>query len=188
MHFSLARLAEIMRGQFQSLFHQFAGPVAGVLLIDLFLMSWLGASAIFQPFSPTAIWGFLAMMATLVADAYALAWLGLWLGFKAKRSWTAAFAALARILLLPACIFLAMMMSARGYGGFGGGNPGVLIIVIWVAIGLITSWRFGTHAYRQLHDNFRETATDDAYSLPASLVPPPPEPPELEQYFSLFKK
>jgi len=181
-------LAEIMRGQFQSLFHQFAGPVAGVLLIDLFLMSWLGASAIFQPFSPSAIWSFIAMMGTLVADAYALAWLGLWLGFKGKRSWTAAFAALARILLLPACVFLAMMMAATANTGFRGANPGILLIVIWVVIGVVTSWLFGAHAHGKLHHHFRETATDDAYSLPAALVPPPPEPPELEEYFSLFKK
>jgi len=180
-------LAEIMHGQFQSLFHQFAGPVAGVLLLDLLLISWLGASAIFHPFSFLTIWSFFAMMAILVMDAYALAWVGLWLGSKAKKSWTAAFAALARILLLPTSIFLAATMAFTSYGGFRGATPAIML-GLWVLIGVSTSWLFGTQAHRKLHHDFRETATDEAYSLPASLVSPPPEPPEMAEYFSLFKK
>jgi len=62
------------------------------------------------------------------------------------------------------------------------------MLVLWVLIGVSTSWLFGTHAHRNLHHHFRETATDEAYSLPTSLVPPPPKPPELAEYFSLFKK
>jgi hypothetical protein len=53
---------------------------------------------------------------------------------------------------------------------------------------VINSWLFGAHAHRKLHHEFRETATEEAEPGPVSILPPPQEAPELEEYFSLFKK
>src|SRR5439155_7898836 len=105
---------------------QFVKPVTVVLILDFFMMSWLGSSPFLQSYSSEASWSLfttIVLMLLLVADAFALVWVGLWLGLKGKRSWTTAFAALARIILLPTGVSLLIMMLLALSGGFRKGSP-----------------------------------------------------------------
>ena len=175
-------VADLLRGQIKIIYHQFLGPVRAVLILDFILMSWLGSSSMFGASIAGMIASFALMMAMLVADAWALTWQGLWLGLKAKNGWTAAFGALARIILLPMCIFIvfaALRVSALGR------TSGV---VLWALIGGITSLLFGMSARSDLHTRFRQVVSD----APATESAPPPafspaELPELGEYYSLFK-
>jgi hypothetical protein len=100
---------------------------------------------------------------------------------QAKKSWTTAFGALARIILLPACISLGML-------GFVGRTGPAELILVWGFVGGINSLVFGLGAYQKLQTQFRAVATQGAVSAPIAAPPPPPEARELEEYFSLFKE
>ena len=131
----------------------------------------------------------LVTMGLLAADAWALAWVGLWLGLNAKKSWTTAFGALARIVLLPSLIFLVLFMMTRASGGSPGGGR-LHWVVVWAFIGAVNSFCFGISAMRNLHTRFRSAATQTGSVEPeqASLsAQPPAETPAMEDYFSLFK-
>jgi hypothetical protein len=181
-------LTEMMRGQVNSLFKQFMRPIGFALILDLFLMSWLASSPFFAASSSQALWSFMVMavmMGLLVVDAYALAWCGLWLGSKAKNSWTAAFTALGRIIVLPSFVFMMFALSVRG----GSQTSGPITLILgWAFIGVMNAFLFGADAHRKLHTQFRETAARELPSGPQSLSVPPAESPELGEYFSLFKE
>lgn len=153
-------LALILSGHFKSLFNQFIRPVVAVLVFDLFLMSWLASSPLIQQFSSQANWSLflmLTMMGLFVADAWALGWLGLWLGLNARRSWSTAFGALARIILLPTVVFMAAAWTLGGILETGGKEP-IAGIVLWGLIGACNASFFGLTAFWKLHTRFRRAA------------------------------
>jgi hypothetical protein len=131
------------------------------------------------------------MMAMLVADAWALGWVGLWLGLKAKSSWVPALGALGRIIFLPMCVFMAASLL------FLLANPGserrrpMVLVGLWALIGGLNSWFFGADARSKLRTRFRQILTDApraSSSLPAPTVSAETvEAPPLGEYFSLFK-
>jgi len=180
-------VADLLRGQSKILYHEFLAPVRAVLILDFILMSWLGSSSFFGLSPAGAVASFALMMAMLVLDAWALGWVGLWLGLKGKGAWRAALGALARIIFLPMCLF---MVLTPWLGAAGRGGP-IKFIVLWALIGSINSWLFGVDARAKLHTRFRQTITDgprEAPSSPASATSPVPvEVPELGEYYSLFR-
>ena len=174
-------VSEIMRGHSISLRKLFRAPVIVLLLADL---GWLAALMTSNSTTiPTGIClMFLATLGMLVVDAFALGWVGLWLGVKTNKSWVAALGALFRIVALPSAISLLVMTACTASGG----SPEFLPF-LWGFIGVICSLGFGTNAYSNLHSQFREAVAQGPASR-ESGSPLPPERPELGQYYSLLKE
>jgi ABC-type transport system involved in cytochrome c biogenesis permease component len=95
-------VAEITDGQALALRRQFAWPVGLVLLADLaMLAAGLREGDLFE-------WMLLCLgiMAMLIADLYALAWLGMWLGLTARKASRATAGNVGRVLMLPWLVFI----------------------------------------------------------------------------------
>jgi ABC-type transport system involved in cytochrome c biogenesis permease component len=145
----------IVRGQWQGLERQFAGPVMAVLLVDLvFLLTGRHNSDL------VITW--IAGMVMLLADVVTLGWLGMWRGLNSRRPNRAAAAALVRVLVLPWMIFFLLITFAamtevvrRGFGRWNG----EVLIMLWAAIGLGIDAVFGLPARQRLLMRFREVAT-----------------------------
>src|SRR5262249_26141100 len=113
-------------------------------------------------------------------DVYALAWVGLWLGLKAKAAWAAALTTLAWVLALPT----GLCFLGVGFSGLGAKARFVPVPMIW----LVTSGVNAAPLYRDARDKFearlREVAMMPLSSTPAVLPPLPAEPVE---YYALVK-
>jgi ABC-type transport system involved in multi-copper enzyme maturation permease subunit len=93
---------QIIQGQWLALFKQFAGPIALVLVWEIWMQihhshsrirdSWYGRDEGMDYWPRTVL---------LVADAFALAWAGMWLGLKCKGRIRAILASLALVLFVP---------------------------------------------------------------------------------------
>ena len=182
-------VGDIVRSQMKSLHNQFVAPVCTILMVDVILLSWAASNPALRSMVSHALLLFGAMLGLLVADAYALAWLGLWLGLRARRSWTASFSALAWVVMLPTSVFTVLALLL-GSGRGGGPDPTGGWLVLWIFIGGVNSWIFGASACRKLHTSLREAASLGAGAL---LVPrteevatPLPPEPELGEYYSLL--
>lgn len=145
----------IVRGQWQGLERQFAGPVLAVLLADfVFLLAGRGESGL--------VLTWLAGMIVFVADLLTLGWLGMWRGLNSRRPNRAAAAALVRVLVLPWMTFLLFMTFVGISGGFGGApsfwNVQVMVI-LWGGISLTFNAVFGLPARQRLVAEFRQVAT-----------------------------
>jgi ABC-type transport system involved in multi-copper enzyme maturation permease subunit len=93
------RERQIIGGQWLSIWHQFAGPVAGVLAWEGFMVLSLhrqrvewGSAEIVSP---------LLAMFFLVFDAVALGWVGLWLGLICRGRTKAILGSLAVVVMVP---------------------------------------------------------------------------------------
>jgi hypothetical protein len=159
------------------------------------MMSWLASSPLLASLAWSANWMLCLMvvlMGTLIADVFALGFLGLWLGLNAKKSWVPAFAALGRIVLLPVAVFMTVMMLL-GWATRLRAGPGPAVMVwLWALVGGVNSLIFCARAYSNLHVRFRAVAAGDwsaATIAPLREQMTEPEPgPVMEEYFSLFKK
>jgi ABC-type transport system involved in multi-copper enzyme maturation permease subunit len=145
----------IVRGQWQCLERQFAGPVLAVLLVDfVFLLAGRRESGVVM------LW--LAGMIVFVADVLTLGWLGMWRGLNSRRPNRAAAAALVRVLVLPWMAFLLFMTFIGVTGGFDGAHSiwnVQVMIVLWSVISLVFNAVFGLPARQRLVDEFRHVAT-----------------------------
>jgi ABC-type transport system involved in cytochrome c biogenesis permease component len=161
-------VAEILQGHIQALWRKFGGPVIAVVALHLIVIV-LGFGRINDP-DGRILWAFgiLALAGMLVADAVALAWVGLRVGMSARRVGLAGLGALARILLLPGIpmIYLAFVMNS-----FGRPNPGATIL-LWILVGVSFDLVLGHNAASHLADNFR--------SLANPQPPPPVTPTEVD--------
>jgi hypothetical protein len=144
---------EILRGQWQGLERQFAGPVFTVLLADfVFLLAGRRES------EAVLIW--IVGMVVFLADIVTLAWLGMWRGLNSRRPNRAAAAALVRVLVLPWMAYLFLLTWIGMSGGFSGGREtGQVFIVLWAVISLVFNAVFGLPARRRLQEEFRQVAT-----------------------------
>ena len=158
-------LAEILRGQIRFLYNQFAGPMRAVIILDFILMSWLGSSSLFGASLAGSIGSFVLMMGMLLVDAWALAWLGLWLGLRAKTAWIAAFGALARIILLPMVIFLVIGLVALWSRSLSSPMP---LIPVWAVLGGGASWLFGSIAQEKLRTQIRQAIAEGVAGVETS--------------------
>jgi hypothetical protein len=177
---------EIVRGQIQSLTKQFARPIYGVFALDAFLivLSALGYNWSLGQFS-----GFLTMMlaavGALVVTSLGLAWLGLWLGLKARKTAKGAVSALVRIVVLPTGIFMfaIYLFFVSGGGGIDGPTGAA---VLWFMIGGANAYLFIEHARHKLRTRFREMAAGDL-DLAEKPVPETDDAPILSEDFAFLK-
>jgi ABC-type transport system involved in cytochrome c biogenesis permease component len=145
-------VSEIIRGQFQALKRQFLWPTMVVLAIHfLFILSEKASGGI-------VTW-WLGAMAMLVADLFAISYIGMWLGLNHRYATRASGATLARVLLLPYLLiigFLTFMALVGQSGSFGRFEN--LIITIWLMAGLGVNLFFGLRAWHGLQDKLRDLA------------------------------
>lgn len=148
--------SDIVRGQWLALRRQFFIALMLVVLLDFFLVvvvvisstngSTLAAGddlSLFVTFS-------VAMIAMLIADSFALGWVGMWMGIAYKRPNRASTAALSRVLVWP---FIGMFFIASQIG-FAHGSA-YLVLAVWFFVGVICDAVLIVHARQSLYDKFR---------------------------------
>jgi ABC-type transport system involved in multi-copper enzyme maturation permease subunit len=155
----------ILSGQMQALAYSFVLP----LLILGSLNVVLGATVIFNGRGlqipgddlTTFLELFIGGLLTLVADFYALCWVGMWRGLKTGKHARAVVGTVGRVMFLPwLVIFLLMILQPN----INGAHAADLIFGTWFAFGLVISLTLGTIAKFRVRARFRELA---ARTLPA---------------------
>jgi ABC-type transport system involved in multi-copper enzyme maturation permease subunit len=89
---------QIIQGQLLALLKQFAGPVGVVLVWETFMAMHKRTYGHWQDWGSIGCW---PRMALLVADAGALAWVGMWLGLRCKGRIRAILGSLIVVLFIP---------------------------------------------------------------------------------------
>ena len=151
--------SEMLRGQMLALKRQFLWPVIVVAVID-FVFLLAGTRHLGSGEADFWLWYCWAGIITLLADAYALCWVGMWMGLVSKRPNRAARATVARVLLLPAGAWagLVMLMPFTPLGHHVGDNPAIYL-GLWFALGMIVDVCFGFRARFRLLRDLRTVAT-----------------------------
>jgi ABC-type Na+ efflux pump permease subunit len=191
---------EIIRGQWRALFRQFGLPILCVLFID-FVLACAGVAA---AQGNTKIGGlkeyhlFLLILGVAVivfiADIFALAWLSMWRGLKARHSYTALLWTLAQLLAGPWVLFYVaftalMMIVFMPQALRAGAAPTTTITkwmewlpyimtVLWAVISLTIAIVSAWWARRCLNKHFRYQATL-SYQPPKALWRRPAKSPTL---------
>jgi hypothetical protein len=151
---------EILNGRVQALQRMFAKPILLVLAVDvLFILAIQGQDFSSGDHIMETFW--ISRMVLLVADAYALAWTGMWRGMKSVSGRTF-LGVVVRVLGIPWFItfgLLALMavlsMSDAMVDGVGGGEA----LICWTLIGLGTSAFYFINSRMDLQRNFRSLAS-----------------------------
>ncbi len=143
--------ADLLRGQLSALRRRFIVPLAAVTLMDLVVCGLAGEIEMKSGAGgmKTMLTGFLLWM-VLLADLYALAWVGMWSGFSTARTYRAILSCLARVLLVPAMIFAALIWLT---GPMGSQLP--VLALAWLAITIITNLFFWVSATTSLEQGFK---------------------------------
>jgi ABC-type Na+ efflux pump permease subunit len=145
---------DILRGQMLALRRQFLRPMLVVLVVDfLFLLT--------DAWDKDWVLLCLAGMTVLVADMYAISWLGMWLGLKARHASRASSAVIVRILILPWLVFLLLWMLFsvldNWYSRYRVDND--YFPAFWFVISMLVDLAFAAWARNRLHQDFRAVAT-----------------------------
>ncbi len=159
---------EILRGQMLALKRQFQRPLLLILLIDvLFVVGcihhditanrWRNPNDIN---SWASVLTFAVGMIMLVADAYTIGWLGMWVGLTTRRANRAAISVIGRVMALPWLVF-GMAMPVLGTMMFfrSGRFSLIFILGLWFAIGLVNDLLWYQLAKSSLVIRFRDIAT-----------------------------
>jgi ABC-type Na+ efflux pump permease subunit len=153
------RPAEIVRGQREALWRQFALPIGALLAANLFCMV--------MELRPVSGWDkderltlicFHAILGVfLVLDSIALSWVGMWLGFVARKPNRSAMPALLRIVGLPALLFFLLGTL------FSLADASITMtagLLFWCVMGLGVDYMFAALAREKLLERFRKIASE----------------------------
>jgi ABC-type transport system involved in cytochrome c biogenesis permease component len=145
---------DILRGQFLALRRQFLGPfLITVILWVVFLNATIkNETNSGQRDFWTALW--VSGLIMLVADLYAIYWVGMWQGLTAKNPNRVGGQTVIRILVVPwlALMGLLLLITLSDHFSWQG------FITLWVVCGFIADFGFAAFAYNKLTTGFRETA------------------------------
>jgi len=145
-------VAEIIRGQFQALKRQFFWPTVMVLLLHFLFM-------ISQKTSGSLVSWYLGNMAMLVADLFAIAYGGMWVGLKSRHATRATGAILARMLVLPWLLIIGFFTFISIAGRlFGASGSFGLFFGVWLFAGLGVDLFFGLRGWTGLQEKLRDLA------------------------------
>ena len=109
-----------------------------------------------------AMW--VAGMAMLVADLWALSWTAMWVSLTAKNPVRATGNVLAKLLVLPWVAFIVIVVVVGNLNVVRSWPEamGEILVGFWFALGLMADMYFGLRARTQLQTTFREVATQRA--------------------------
>jgi len=156
---------ELLRGQTLALRRTFSGPIFVVLLMDaVFAASFLFGTDLQQEWrSRQALlmfWMFVGGMASLVLDAWAIAWLGMWFGLTSRQASRASGAVLWRVIFLPAVVmWFGFTLIGIGSWFFRSNFTGEWMLALWFGLGFLNSALWISFARRRLFGRLREVAT-----------------------------
>jgi ABC-type transport system involved in cytochrome c biogenesis permease component len=92
----------------------------------------------------------------LLADIYALSWVGMWMGLRARRHHRAILGTLGRVMLAPWLVLLFFWFLGTS-GALGGPNEAFFIFLLWHGFGLAIDIVFATRANAELRLGLRPT-------------------------------
>ena len=144
---------EIIQGQRRALHRQFALPMffLGSMILGLMVCIY----GIMNEQDNFAWVIFTGNIAVLMTDFYALGWLGMWAGLRAKNHHRAALSALARVLGLPWLGFLLLILG----GALEGTEEKVLFMFsLWFVGGMVNDLFWARWARTKLLKQFRPCA------------------------------
>jgi hypothetical protein len=152
---------EILKGQFLALQRQFLGPVA--LTLSTFMLSLSVTLSHSMDEESRALWVSIYAAATisLVADAAALHWIGMWLAIKARNPQRAVIGVIARILVLPWVVWavgVVIVNSAASDGQFS--LDGTRLVGFWLPLVLTVDLGFGLWGRHKLTTGFRRSVAE----------------------------
>ncbi len=151
-------VSDLVEGRLRAIRRQFEYPLLLVLAVDaVFLFTGIRWGLDNSRDEWTAFW--VSRMLLLVADAYAMAWSGMWIGMKVSGNRTTGHVLL-RILVLP-WLIVAVVMTFVGLLSAGGSTfftsfGFVGAIVCWVLLCVANNVYWLTSAQRQLTESFRD--------------------------------
>jgi ABC-type transport system involved in multi-copper enzyme maturation permease subunit len=153
---------DILRGQRLALRRQFLGPVVFVLVVEvMFLFGTLSDTSI-RGEREFATWLWILGMVMLVADLWALHWIGMWQGLTARNPVRASGAAASRILVFPWVVIglLVLLITLAAIGSRSGPDfgPG-FVLGLWFVVGIVTDLGFGGWSRQKILTEFRLAAT-----------------------------
>jgi ABC-type Na+ efflux pump permease subunit len=157
-------VTDILRGQLLALRRAFAGPIVVVLLADLLLLTGAigpGAAATFSSSRQEVnqlIMAFIAGVVVFLADLVTLSWLGMWLGLR-ETGYTRAWGrALGLVLLLPWCVFIAMIFTVEALSQWRSGPSFEAVLLWWVFLALANDAIFFGWSRMRLRERLRDEA------------------------------
>jgi ABC-type transport system involved in multi-copper enzyme maturation permease subunit len=147
---------QIPGGLRRALKHMFGGPLFLVCLTNAGLVVVVFAGLLGMAADDIVLLSCLSAggVLALAADFYALCWVGMWMGLRARRHNRAIFATLARVLLLPwAIIFCTIFASSHRpmTNGYVASLFTVWFVFVFVLDLVLAGW-----AKRALHNGLRE--------------------------------
>jgi ABC-type transport system involved in multi-copper enzyme maturation permease subunit len=137
---------------------RFLAQLLALLLVDFFLMNaglgnngWWGGDG---------TWGaaFLAGMGLLLADSYALSWVGIWQGLTARTAMRASLNTILYVLILPAAGCLGVLGILGLLAPSAIGIPFGAMTSIWFAVGYLSDAVLCARAMVKLGSEFRAAA------------------------------
>ena len=157
---------EILKGARSAMNRAFLPSLIFCLAVDLFFMfttfATLPHATISQSDISITFWSFVAGIAFLFIDYYAIVSLAMWHGISSKKPVNAAGTAVFGILVLPWFLWYgSILFYFIGLRKNIGPPPnGHWILAYWVFIGLAVSFLLGATSYINLRNRFRECAME----------------------------
>jgi hypothetical protein len=166
------KVKEMLRGQWMALRSQFLGPVLTVIAIQLiFLAASLQRESFqAQPINPV-LWTTFILL--LVADGFALGWVGLWGGLNARKPSRLIGMTFLRILAAPWILFYTICILAHRFIHDNPSDPVLnwkFYIGLWFALGLLIDLGLGLQAALHLRAKFRALALQHYAPAPSPLA------------------
>lgn len=149
----------ILNGQLLGFWRHFGWPVTVVFGLEIVMMT----ASLASDFDREGMMLWFVGLTMFVADLFALAWLGMWQGLKARNPNTASGNVLARILLLPWFIFFSLLTFYELADldraiNLDMDEEGAMLV--WFAIGMAVNAWFIYSSRHKLLVHFREIAME----------------------------
>jgi hypothetical protein len=150
---------EILRGQWLALRRQYLFPVVFILLVDAVFLFCI-RNRLVEFVKPTYLF-MGGMMVMLVADVFAIGWVGMWVGLSDKRANRASGGTIARVMAMPVLLFYLI----TSWLAWKSRTPFVIdertmsvLIVRWFIIGFLFDVGWILYARWALYARFRQLA------------------------------
>jgi ABC-type transport system involved in multi-copper enzyme maturation permease subunit len=157
---------DILSGRIGALVRQFRPAILSALGIDLvfYILMIMGSTKIL----PTSwLWSYLGFVIIFILDLITLAWVGMWHGMNDSRINRASGRAVARVMVLPWCLYLVLTISTlpMNVSFFNWMHP--MVLYVFLSIGV--NGGFYLSARARLEAEFRIKATDRFQAKSRSL-------------------
>jgi hypothetical protein len=151
---------EILKGQRQALWRQFAEPAADVFLANIFLLIMelihLPPRMALSDARNLFVGLHLILGLSLLTDMLTLSWVGMWRGLVLRKPNNAAMLSLVQILLVPYALFFAFYITASDIKA-----PNWFSVLIFTNIlGMASGFFFAQNAHARLSEYFRQVVAE----------------------------